>query len=236
MTKASNDRFYEAGWGGQIPPLLDIYKDNFGYKEGGYFVEVGAFDCHHWSNTWGLARAGWRGIYYEPQPDLVSKCREYFGHYENITIQEMALSDNPGVATLYLGGSLSTISEETKDAYLQIPWAQSTGLGSGDSIEVAVSTLDIELPKHDWPKRFDVLVVDVEGSEIDVLNGFSIMEWLPTLCIVETHEDKADATLSMKAPEINEFFELAGYDKIYSDTINSIYKMGISPHVKEHES
>jgi len=227
---------YDRGYRCQIPGLDDIYMDTFGYKTSGHFVEVGAFDCYTWSNTWSLAMAGWTGLYFEPQPELVSKCKERYTGMDNITIRQLALSNMSGKAELYLGGSLSTLSKRTRDMYMGIPWARSTGHADEKTMLVDVSTLDIELEKLAWPPAFDVLVIDVEGSEVDVLNGFSIAKWRPHMCIVEAHEGLDDNGLGIKAHLIDVYFELAGYDKIYSDTINSIYKMGISPHVKEHES
>lgn len=224
---------YKGGYQCQIPPLLDIYTEVFGYKTDGYFVEVGAFDCYTWSNTWPLAQAGWHGIYYEPQPDMVAKCREYYGDTDNIIIRQMALSDEPGTATLYLGGSISTIDKETRDEYMKVPWSSVTGHGDGKSINVVTSTLDIELESLSWPVGFDVLVVDTEGTEYKVLSGLTISKWLPTLCIVESHDLHKDEYLAAKAGAIDEYFEAAGYDKIYTDSINSIYKLGALPHVKE---
>lgn len=215
---------YEKGYMCQIPGLADIYMETFGYKTNGHFIEVGAFDCYTWSNTWPLASVGWRGLYYEPQPKLADACRERYVGMDNITVCQLALGNTPGKETFYLGGSLSTLDKITRDKYMRLPWARSTGHGENQTIVVDVSTLDIELRKHEWPVGFDVLVVDVEGSEMDVLNGFSISKWRPRLCIIETHDKLGDPELSGKAPLIDAYFEFSGYAKIYTDTINSIYK------------
>jgi hypothetical protein len=63
----------------------------------------------------------------------------------------------------------------------------------------------------------------VEGSELDVLQGFTINEWGPRLVIIEAHEKFWNEMVSAKAHAINEYMDGAGYKKIYSDHINNIY-------------
>lgn len=46
-------------------------------------------------------------------------------------------------------------------------------------------TLDHVLKEHKVPPRFDLLSIDVEGSEWHVLNGFSIERYLPRVVIIE---------------------------------------------------
>ena len=50
----------------QIEDLHNIYQKVFGYKTDGFFVEVGAYDGHRWSNTTPLIEANWSGIMIEP--------------------------------------------------------------------------------------------------------------------------------------------------------------------------
>ncbi len=221
---------YKKGYKCQIPGLEDMYMDIFGYKTNGWFIEVGGFDCYTWSNTWPLAIAGWRGIYYEPQPSLVAKCNERYKDMPNVTVCQAALSDAPGREALYLGGSLSTLSEQVKDIYLRLPWARITGHGDGKTMMVDVSTLDVELEKYSVPIGFDVLVIDVEGNEVSTLRGLSIHKWLPKMCIVETHDMLKDSELSLKSPIIDAYFDVANYEKTYTDTINSIYIIKESDH------
>lgn len=214
---------YKRGRGCQVPGLEDMYLEHFGFKTDGYFVEVGAFDGIMWSNTIGLLEAGWTGIYFEPQTQQFGKLKDNIGHYPNATLINKALSDFHGSAELYLGGSISTIDLKTRDNYLKIPEFQSTGLGNMQTEFVTVSTLDTELNSLNTPIGFDVLVIDVEGSEMRVLNGFSIHKYRPSMVIIEAHEMYEDERLSEKSIFINEYMEDFGYEKTYSDHINNIY-------------
>jgi hypothetical protein len=109
--------------------------------------------------------------------------------------------------------------------YNGIEWSKFSGLDADKFIECEMVTLDFLLEKHNWQPDFEVLIVDVEGAEIDVLDGFSIDRYRPKLVIVETHELEPHKELSEKADGINRYFDDYSYNKIYTDHINSIYKI-----------
>ena len=48
----------------------------FDFKKNGFFVEIGAFDGIHLSNTYSFERAGWRGICVEPHPEYFPICKK----------------------------------------------------------------------------------------------------------------------------------------------------------------
>lgn len=192
----------------------------------GRFIEVGAFDCRNWSNTYGLAEMGWSGVYFEPMQKAVSACLENLaGMEDRVTVIRAALSDWSGQAKLYLGGSLSTIKEEARDIYLSMDWSRVTGLADGKTELVPVDTLDNQLNLLEWQPGFELLVVDVEGSEIDVLNGFDVSHWKPLIAIVETHDKFDNVRLRAKSDLIDEYFIKDGYSKFYSDHINTVYSL-----------
>lgn len=207
----------------QIPAWNEILIKHIGERTDGFFVEVGAFDGIQWSPSRTLALAGWGGIFFEPQLGEYFRLRANYIDRPDIACIRKAISNFVGKATLFLGGSISTIREDSKNLYMDIPEFQSTGLGNGLTEEVDVSTLDNELEALSAPTGFEVLVIDVEGSEQDVLDGFSIEKWKPRLVVIETHEHFPDERLSAKAKQIDKYMIEAGYRKIGSDHINSIY-------------
>ena len=87
-----------------------------------------------------------------------------------------------------------------------------------------MATLDKLLEENKVSAKFDVLVVDVEGFEGAVFEGFTISRWLPKMIIAEladTHPDlsvtaASDATLSAK-------IEAGGYRIVYKDSINTVF-------------
>lgn len=214
---------YEESESCQLQQLGDLLIQYVGYKADGRFVEVGAFDGYNWSNTWGLARAGWAGIYVEANPELCSACVRKHANHPNISVECVACGPYPGTARLFLGGSTSTIMTDTVEIYNRQPSLAFTGLNIGKHIEVPVLTLDTILERHNWQPKFDVLVVDVEGAEYDVLRGFNLERWFPKLAIIEVHEKFPDPEMSWKAVPVWHYFKRHGYEKVHADTINTVY-------------
>ena len=207
----------------QIVNLNDLYMEHVGYKTDGRFVEVGAFNCINWSNTLCLVIAGWSGIAIEPQPGPFSECVELHKDNPRIILENCCIGRENGKTKLYLGGSNSTIVPETVDIYNSIGQFKISGLDKNKFIECNLFTLDFILDKHNWQPRFDVLVVDVEGAELDVLFGFALGKWLPKMAIIETHALHPDERLGGDAEAINEYFANYHYQKVSEDSINSIY-------------
>ena len=208
----------------QIENLMQIYQDAFGDIADGRLVEVGAFNCYNWSNTYPLIKAGWSGLLIEPQPDRFEECRELYRDNERVILERCCVGKRNDTVRLYLGGSNSTIKRKMVDVYNEIEWSRISGLDPDKFIECELYTLDHLLQKHDWQPGFELLSIDVEGAEIDVLRGFSIDTYRPRLVIVETHELNEERALARKSRWINAYFERHHYQKIYTDVINSIYQ------------
>ena len=158
--------------------LGKIYQDLFGEKQG-TFVEIGAFDGWSWSHTYTLARLGWKGYYVEPHPVYFQQCVELHKGHPNIECYNVAVSDAVGYTELYVKDATSTIVYDAAAEFGEVP--------KDGALRVPVTLMDSLLMRWNHPE-IDVLVIDVEGSEPAVLEGFTIEKCLPKLAIVETHE------------------------------------------------
>lgn len=213
--------FYPSHPNCQVKDLPIFLEKYLGCKTNGRFVEVGAFNGYNWSNTYPLAALGWTGLYIEPQPEYFAECRQRHSVHPNVTCHQLACSNKSGIMKLYLGGSVSTIKEETVAAYSTLPEFSFCGLDLTKFIEVNVVRLESLLVG--WPAEYDLLVIDVEGAEMDVIEGAGLFDHRPSMLIIETHEQFYDPRLSRKGPEVDECLLSMDYVKIHSDTINSIY-------------
>lgn len=206
----------------QIPTLPHLLELFFGKRTSGIFVEVGAFDGISYSNTWGLAERGWEGLLVEPIPELAEKCRKNHGIHPHVSIIQTAIGSHHGVVSLVVGGELTTANHAQASEYRDTAWARQSVTDT--SIEVPMTTLDALLDERKVPAEFDLLVVDVEGYESAVFEGFTLSRWLPKMLIVEladTHPDlslmaSADARLSAK-------IQADGYQIVYKDAINTVF-------------
>jgi hypothetical protein len=73
-------------------------------------------------------------------------------------------------------------------------------------------------------KPVDVLIVDVEGAEKAVFQGFSIDRWRPKIIIAElshTHPDLHD--ISRNDAVLQQNIVHAGYSVVYKDRVNTVF-------------
>lgn len=103
---------------------------------------------------------GARVVAFEPQPILAREVRERGKKHAPLTVVQAAVGTEVGTANLLLTGS-------TGMASLRPDWDPSIVLGE---LPVLVTTLDIEIEKYGVPA---FCKIDVEGLEVDVLNGLS---------------------------------------------------------------
>lgn len=215
---------YKKGHQCQIPGLLELYMEEFGYTRYGSFVEIGAFNGYNWSNTWPLAEAGWRGLMVEPNPEFFEQCVETHLDHDGVVVVQCCIGSHSAKdVKLYLGGSISTIVPKRVDIYSEIEWSSHIGMSTDNFILCNMKTLDELLDEASWPQGFELLVIDVEGAEPDVMAGFDLGYWHPSMVIIELNETAPDERLSANAAPIGELFAGHGYEKVYADHINTIF-------------
>lgn len=204
----------------QIPTLPEIYEKYFGnsLEFRGFFCEVGSFDGYEWSNVWPLAELNWIGIMVEPNPISFAQLQQRYKDNNNIKCIDIAVGKQEK-AKLWMRHAISTTSDHQNELYKEAHWFN----GMEQVIDVNMIGLDKLLIQEKCPLDFQVLVVDVEGTEMSVLETFSIDLWKPKMCIVEAQENHHMIGFDHEAKAVNEYFEKANYIKIYSDEINNIY-------------
>jgi FkbM family methyltransferase len=147
--------------------------DFFGQARTGYFVEVGANQPRALSQTWELEQQGWRGILIEPQPDLAEVLRlERTAQVFAVACSSRAASGS--YLRLHLAGPHSSFDEK-----LNLPGVRPHG-----AIDVPLRCLD-EVLAEAQAVQIDFMSIDVEGHELDVLDGFDLARWRPRLLLIE---------------------------------------------------
>jgi len=139
----------------------------------GFFVEVGANKPEEGSQTFELEQRGWSGVLVEPQPDLADELRRT----RSAKVFAVACSSrrNSGShMTLHLASGHSSFDRNLN----------ATEVKPHGSVDVPVSTLDQVLTQAAAP-AIDFISIDVEGHELDVLDGFDLSRWCPRLILIE---------------------------------------------------
>ncbi|HET6821322.1 MAG TPA: FkbM family methyltransferase [Anaerolineales bacterium] len=117
------------------------------------------------------SRLGARVIALEPHPGMMNWLRRWYGQKSNIVLLEQAVSSRPGTATLWMSRltpSISTISQEWLSTVQQN--RRFAGSRWDEQISVSVTTLDDLIDQYGKPV---FCKIDVEGAELDVLQGLS---------------------------------------------------------------
>jgi FkbM family methyltransferase len=83
--------------------------------------------------------------------------------YDNVVVTQMAVSDRMGSSTLYL----ADLDSGRHSMYQH-------GLPERGSTPVNTTTLDSFLASEEWP-HIDLVKIDVEGAEVSVLDGMTIL-------------------------------------------------------------
>ena len=146
----------------------------FGATAKGFFVDVGANAPKDGSQSHAFEQRGWDGVLVEPQPDLAARLR----HERRAKVYAVACStpENAGkTLTLYLAGIQSSLE----------PDFYAAGMQRAGTVAVPVMTLDQVLSDVGAPTPLDFISIDVEGHDIEVLDGFDLARWRPRLLLIE---------------------------------------------------
>lgn len=216
----------------QIIDLNQIYQKYFGYPSKGTFVEVGAYDGETFSNTSCLADIGWNGIYIEPVESSFNRCVE---RHKNNTVKviKCLIGSEESDKILYVGnedhicwgGAITTSNEEHLKIYKRkVPNFSEINFSE---IKVPQIRLDTVLNANNIDPNFDLLVVDVEGSEFDVYDSFDLNYWKPKMMIVEIEEKhqcfNMNSNYLNNCAKMRKDFNKLGYIEIWNDPTNTVF-------------
>lgn len=155
----------------------------FGNKRGGYYVEVGALDGEKLSNTYYFEKElGWTGVLVEADPQQAESCAK--------TRPESIVANRAAVAP----GAPASVTLEVAEGKEEFSTLSANRVYQGilkerdittHSIEVPTATLD-QILEDAGTTHIDFVTIDVEGHELDVMRGFDIARWRPTVVLIES--------------------------------------------------
>lgn len=151
-----------------------------GYKRDGYFVEVGAHHGEQLSNTWMLENGyGWDGLLIEPNP----------AHQQNLSMRSARLV---GYAAWKRSGeklNFHATADSALSSLAHVKQSDAHDRTNFKALVVETLTLDDILTSRKAPKVIDFMSIDVEGAELDVLDGLSFDKWqINAICLEHNHD------------------------------------------------
>lgn len=168
----------------------NIFTD-INYK--GVLVEVGAATPETISNSYHFRINGWRTIAIEPNPYFVELHQKVDSEVYDYACSNLDKDDVPFtiVGTIdnndVNGITFHSFSHLESSSLLdRIPkdWKATYDNLEKKEIKIKVRKLDTIL-KELKIKKIDILTIDVEGNEMEVLEGFNIKKYKPTVIVLE---------------------------------------------------
>lgn len=164
----------------------------FKQKSQGLYIDVGAFDGRYLSNTYSFYKAGWKGICVDANPEYFEFCTKY---RQNDILINAVCSGTENTKVDFLcdptGLYSSKISSPEKLDEIKARLEKNNIPNKNITSKAIPSiTLDTILTKNLAPEaKIDFISIDVEGAELEVLKGFNIEKWHPSVIIIEANDD-----------------------------------------------
>jgi FkbM family methyltransferase len=175
---------------------LAAFQDNlvwqyFGCRRDGFFIEVGANDPIDGSLTWLLEQNGWRGILVEPQSRLYPLLKSR--RTGSVAVQAACTApEKRGMADLHIPedklNPFATLAPNVDDFSVQYERTEKT----------EAITLDEVIERAGQGRKVDFVSIDTEGTELDVLRGFTVEKHRPGLILVEDKGHSLDKHRHLK--------------------------------------
>lgn len=158
----------------------------------GFFIDVGAYHPKFFNNTWRLRKKlGFTGINIEPQGI------KFFKRFRRNDINlQYVIGDYSGEVSFYI--------------------ANDPALSRKDKLGIILQQKTLtQIVKENNVTKIDLLDVDVEGAEMEVLNGY---DWnvMPRLILIEDDKDEEC--------KIDCFLKKQGYNEIAHTLNNALYE------------
>ena len=172
----------------------DLFVNNyFSEVDKGFYIDIGCNQPKINSLTYSLYKKGWKGL----NCDISERCIQLYRFFRerdiNLNIAVGKIEKQVKSFIFYENCTMNTVDEKfkkhTSQSVNKVPEVRKIKQKSLNQILVENNVTDI-----------DYLNIDVEGYEMNVLNGFNLKKYNPKLISIEIHDIKCP-------PEKNKIYQ-----------------------------
>jgi FkbM family methyltransferase len=174
-------------------------------------VDVGANDGFYGSNSFPFVARGWRSVLVEPHPKVFAKLQKLHRSRPNVTCLNLACAEKAGTFPLYVGNDGEAPSTSTLSGDPEL-----LNLRTQGTIMVRVERLTDVLAAQKIPSDIGLLTVDVEGMDLEVLQGLDFSRWRPRIIITEDYPPKVPAKSELLKKNGYQFRTLVDVNSIWT--------------------
>lgn len=159
----------------------------------GFYVDVGCNNPRIGNNFYRLYKKGWSGINIDMMERNIRLCQSLRRRDQNLLT---GVSSETGEAESYVFSAsfaLNTLDKAFADKWSKILKQDY------ETVKIPVRPLDQILQETVPQQHIDILSIDVEGHELDVLHGFTISHYNPTIVLCEIHGHDIEDVIHSKA-------------------------------------
>jgi FkbM family methyltransferase len=167
------------------------------YKDRGFYVDVGAFDGVHLSNTYSFEQQGWPGICVEPNPRYFQLCKR--SRPLALCLNFACVADEDVKTVEFYEeelGLLSGVYADREDDVRARYQGRGLAFEGFSTRTVPAATLNSVLSKNlPHGTEIDFISIDVEGTELEVLRGVDLSRFRPRVLLIEANSAEAEKCL-----------------------------------------
>jgi len=162
-------------------------------KQSGFFVDIGAFDGIHKSNSYLFETLGWQGLCVEAHPDYFPICKKNRPNSVSVQCACVGAVEDTASVTFFaedLGlysGLKKGMRSEIREQYA----ARGMQFSDYEIANVSVSTLN-EVIKSHAPNQssIDFILVSTNGTELGILEDFNFEKFRTRCFVVHASDEK----------------------------------------------
>lgn len=182
------------------------------------FIDIGAYDGINSSNTFLFALRGASGLCFEPIKTTFDRLRKlYFLSFKVRCICE-GISDTENHYEIRTCGPFSSIDETACGEHRTIvKQKHKIDLAKSSKQKIHVRPLRYWLNRYPEFRQTDLISIDVEGHELNVLQGIDFDQLQAKLFVIENQIN------SEREYQINQLLEARGYQAVLKGVLNTFW-------------